>query len=59
LSFQFYKGNTTDGHVVTVYKTENGKLRYFSFADVYGDFSSIEKILENEMKRIGADTLIS
>ena len=59
LAFRFSKNGKTDGHVITVFTTENGKLQYISFAKIYGDFSSIDEILEKEKQRIGFDKMIS
>ena len=58
LTFRFSKDGEMDGHVITIFTAENGKLRYFNFARIYGDFSSIEEILENEKRRIGFDEII-
>lgn len=59
LAFRFSKNGETDGHVITIFTAENGKLRYISFAKIYGDFSSIDEILEAEKQRIGFDKMIS
>ena len=58
IAFKFRKDGTVDGHVITVYKVDGGKLRYISFTDIYGDFSTTDEILKNEMKRIGADEIL-
>ena len=59
LAFRFSKNGETDGHVITIFTAENGKLEYISFAKIYGDFSSIDEILEAEKRRIGFDKVIS
>lgn len=59
LAFRFSNDGETDGHIITVFTAENGKLKYINFAKIYGDFSSINEILENEKRRIGVDKIIS
>jgi hypothetical protein len=47
-----------NGHVVTIFKDEDGQFQYQSNEKLMGKVSSIDDLLQKEMKRLGYRTII-